>query len=406
MAGILEGVRVVDMLMYIAIPAATAMFADWGAEVIKVEPVTVTGDQREPTKPLPWPIRDNAGAGYLVMHMVNRNKRGLAVDLKKEAGIEVLHKLVRSADIFTSNYETSTVARFKADYATLSKINPRLIYCVLTAYGRVGPDKDLRGGDHTAAWARSGAMHQIGEPGNIPAMNLHGALDRTTGAYAAAGMAAALWHREKTGKGQELELSLYHCGVWFVGADIQMAMLGMTPPKLQHSEGIALNPLWNVYRCKDGRWFQLQQFGFDWPAFCRATERPDLERDPRCTGGFETMRKYAEEVVAILDEIFATRTLEEWEKRFRENNIIHGRVATPAEVAADPQALANDFFAEVEPPTLGKVRLVTTPVKFHQNPASVRAPAPQRGQDTELVLAELGYSWEDIARLKEQEVVL
>ncbi len=405
MTGILEGIKVVDLSTYIAMPAATAMFADWGAEVIKVEPLGVAGEQSFPSQPPPWSIRNTGGAGYLTMQMVNRNKKSLAVDLKKEAGIEVLHKLVRTADIFASNLETSTIAKLKADYATLSKINPRLIYCVLTAYGRTGPDKDLRGGDYAAAWARSGAMHQIGEPGSPLAMNLHGALDRTTGAYCAAGMAAALWHREKTGQGQEIEVCLYHSGVWFCAADIQMAALGMTPPKLQHREGVSFNPLWNAYRTKDNRWFQLQQFGLDWPAYCRAMERPDLEKDPRFAS-VETMRKHAEEIIVLLDGIFETRTLAEWERRFRENNVIYAPVATPAEVAADPQAQAAGFFADVQHPTLGKIKLVTTPVKFHQNPASVRTPAPQRGQDTELILMELGYSWEDIARLKEQEVVL
>ena len=118
------------------------------------------------------------------------------------------------------------------------------------------------------------------------------------------------------------------------------------------------------------------------------------------------MRKHAEELIALLDEVFATRTLEEWEKRFREHNIIHGRVATPTEVTTDPHALANDFFAEVDHQTLGRIKLVTTPVKFHEKPASVRTPAPQRGQDTEVILMELGYSWDDIAWFKEQEVIL
>ncbi|MFC1943026.1 CaiB/BaiF CoA transferase family protein [Chloroflexota bacterium] len=398
MAGVLEGVKVVDMGVAIAIPSAAVMMADWGADVIKLEPTNVQEQWQRPP----------GMANYAVGSLLNRNKKSLAVNLKKEAGTEILHKLIQGTDIFITNYEVKTIKRLGADYGTLSRINPGLIHCFLTAYGTEGPDKDLRGRDFTAAWARAGAQYQIGEPGSSPAINLWGYVDKVTGAHAAAGMLAALWHREKTGKGQELDLSLYHVGVWTMAHDIQSALMGAPPPKTERDRtGAHANPLWNAYRAKDGLWFQLAAHGgSEWLDFCRAVERPDLENDPRFTSGQEALSQNCEELIHILDEVFATKTRKEWEERFREYDVIYGNVVTPLEVTTDPQALANGFFAEIDHHTQGKMKVVTTPTKFHQNPASVRTPAPEKGQHTEEILLDLGYSWEEIAQLKEQEVIL
>jgi len=142
-----------------------------------------------------------------------------------------------------------------------------------------------------------------------------------------------------------------------------------------------------------------------WPGFCRAIDRPELENDPRFNS-LEARRKNCEELIHIIEDILASRTMAEWEKRFREHNCIYGRVQTPMEVTTDPQALANEFFAQVEYPGVGKIKLVATPVKFSRNPASIRTPAPELGQHNEEILLELGYSWDDISRLKEQEVIL
>ncbi len=396
MAGILEGVKVVDMGFAIAMPAAAAMMADWGAEVIRIEPVYSQEGGRTP-----------ADTYYYNTVLHNRNKKSLALDLKQEAGTELLHKCVQKADVFLTSYEASTVEQLKADYTTLNQINPKLIYCLLTAYGSVGPEKDGRGYDYTAAWARSGAQYQIGEPGGIPPMNLNGLMDRVTGVHAVAGILAALLHRDRTGEGQRLELSLYHVGVWSMGDDIQEALMGREPPKFERAKIGSVNPLRNSYRAKDGRWFQLAAHGgLFWGEFCRGIERPDMETDPRFNGGMASLRDNSEALISILDEVFASKTMEEWEVRFKEYDIIYGRVASPLEVTTDPQAIANNFFADIDDPSRGKVKVVTFPVKFHQNPASVRTSAPEKGQHTEEVLLDLGYSWEDIGRFKEQRVIL
>ncbi len=398
MSGVLEGVKVVEVTIAIAMPTAAAILGDWGADIIKVEaPVAGEAQQRGGGAP-------RGGAFYSVGELANRNKRHIAIDLKKERGTEILNKLVQGADVFVSNFPVRSLRGLKADYETLSQVNPKIIHCILSAYGRFGPDKDRRGGDYTAGWASSGAQYQIGEPGTPSAINLYGYGDRITAGHAVAGIAAALYHREKTGEGQQLELSLYHTAVWCLANDIQSALMGAPPPKFEHSTGRANSATCNYYEAKDGRGFQFQSQAGDWSGFCRAVERPDLENDPR----FNTPKLQEEnckELIRILDKIFITKTREEWEKRFRENDVVYGLVQTPMEVTKDPQAIAENFFVDVDNQTLGKIKLVTQPLDFHQNPSRVRTPAPKRGQHTEEVLLEIGYSRENIAQLKEQKVI-
>lgn len=406
MAGILEGLKILEMGHVVAVPAACATLADWGTEVLKIEPLT--GEMARGFKRILGVDvevkRDGVEVNWYVQ-VLNRNKKSLAVDLKKESGKEIIYKLVQEYDIFVSNYELGSLKRLRMDYDTLSQINPKLIYGFLTGYGTSGPDKDERGFDFTAAWARSGAQYLIGEPGSAPPPQRGGLMDRIAGAHIAGGLLAAILHREKTGKGQALEFSLYQIAVWTLAEDIQAALMGTPQPKWDRTK--VDNPIFNSYRAKDDRWFQLAMIQSDvqWPDFCLAIEMPELENDPR----FKDMDRRAEnceELIRILDDIFASKNRDEWEKRFRENNCIYGLIQNAVEVTTDPQALANDFFAEINHPLAGRMKLVNTPVKFRQNPASVRNSAPEVGQHTEETLLNLGYSWDDITQLKEQEVIL
>lgn len=406
MAGMLEGIKVVDMGHVVAIPAAGAMLADWGAEVIKIEPLS--GEMARGIRRVSGSDRVKTYAGgevHWIFQVLNRNKKGMALDLKKKSGREILYRLIERADVFMSNYELSTLKKLKLDYASLSQVNPNLIYAILTGYGTVGPDKDERGFDYSAAWARSGMQFLIGEPGSAPPPQRGGMMDRVAAAHAVAGILAAIINREKTGRGQELEFSLYHIGVWTLASDIQAALIGS--PVLKHDRTRADNPLWNTYRTRDDRWFwaAMLQSDIHWPEFCQAIERPELENDPRFNT-METREQNSEELIRILDGIFASKDMEEWEKRFRANNCIYGRVQTPLEVITDPQAIANGFFAELDHPIGGKMNLVTTPVNFSQNPASIRTPAPEVGQHTEEILLELDYSWDDISQFKEERAIL
>lgn len=401
MAGPLNGIRVISMGQIVAIPAASSTMADWGADVIKLEPLT--GEMHRG-------LRTNQGADMSgqvnwVMQVLNRNSRGLAIDLKQESGKEIIYKLVRDADVFMSNYERNSVRRLGLDYPILSKLNPRLIYGFVSGYGPVGPDKDERGYDFTAGWARSGMMYMIGEPGTPPPPQRAGMIDSAAGAHLVGGICAALLERNKTGRGQEIEVSLYHAGAWSLGMDIQMAMGGRIPVK--HDRTKPSNPIWNSYRTKDERWFWLAMLQPDpaWPGFCRAIGRPEIEKDPRFAT-METRRDNAEELVHIIEEALASKTMAEWEKLFKEHNCIYGRVQSPLEVTTDPQAIAAGFFADVEYSGLGTIKILTSPVSFNGDMAPIKTPAPELGQHTEEILLELGYTWDDIGRLKESKVIL
>jgi len=400
MAGILEGIRVVSMGQVVVVPAASSELADWGAEVIKLE--SLIGEQHRG-------MRRSAGTETgdinYVMQVLNRNKKGLAINLKTPEGIEAVHKLIKTADVFMFNYEYASLKQFKLDYDTLKEINPRLIHASITGYGTKGPDKDERGYDFAAGWARSGMMHMIGEPGSMPVPQRPGMIDSMTGAHLNAAICAALYKREQTGVGEEIEISLYHAAVWMLCMDVQAGLVGNESIPYQHNK--PQNPLWNQYKTKDGRWFWMAmlQSITNWPNFCLAIDRPELENDPK----FATMEARAEngpELVQIIDEIIGSKTMDEWIPIFKKHNVIYGKVQKPIEVSTDPQALANDFFAEVDHPSGRKLKLVTTPVNFTHNPASLYAPCPELGQHTEEILLELGYSWEDIAGFKEKGVIL
>ncbi len=302
-----------------------------------------------------------------------------------------------------SNYEVSSLEKLKMDYASLSKINPGIIYAFICGYGTVGPLKDEGGYDRVSAWARAGFQYMLGEPGETPPMQRGGMMDRTIAPHAVSGILAALWHREKTGEGQEIEISLYHSAVWTLALDIQAALIGHPMTKAPRTE--TMNPLWNFYRTKDDRWISLGLLQPDryWANFCKVIGKPELVNDPRFVD-MEARMKNCVELVRIFDEVFATKTIEEWENILKGYDFIFSRIQSPEEVVTDPQALVNNFFVDL-PGYEGEIKILTTPVEFKQNPALVRTPAPEVGQHNEEILLELGYTWEDISKLKDQEII-
>ena len=407
MSGVLEGLKVLEMGHVVAVPAASATMADWGADVIKVEPLT--GDLARGIGLPITPEQIAAAPPYAVIGMyfqvLNRGKRGIALNLKTEDGKKAFFKLVAWADVFMSNYEVGTLARLGADYESLVKINPAIIYAVLTGYGTVGPDKDERGFDYSAAWARSGLMHMMASPRGIPPPQRGGMMDRVVGAHIEGGVMSALFHRNRTGQGQKLELSLYHTGVWTATEDIAPALRGFEP--LRHNRKTAGNPIWNNYKTKDGRWFWLANLQPDltWGGFCRSMGHPEWETDARFNTNAARFENSAE-LIRLIDAEMTKKTMKEWEDIFRQNQVIYGRVQTPMEVVNDPQALANGFFTPLLHPDFPEIKVITTPVKFQQNPSEVTGPAPELGQNTEEILLGLGYSWEDIAKMKKEQVIL
>ena len=405
MPGVLEDLRVIQMGHVVAIPCAGAMLADWGADVIKLEPLT--GEIARASGKSYGISREKDLNGHVVnwvFELHNRGQRGIALDLKARQGLDIFHNLLKESDIFISNYEVSALKSLSLDYGSLSRVNPKIIYGVVTGYGLEGPDKNERGYDVTAAWARSGGQYQAADPNAPPPPQRFGVMDKTTSAHLVAGLLAAVIHRGKTGKGQEIDISLYHTAVWSLSTDIQAALVGLPFPRHDHAR--AQNPLANNYRSKDGIWFLLfnPRVEIAWEDLCAGLGRPDLIKDPRFNSE-ETRLKNVEALIKELDAVFASKDFAEWEKWFRENNIIYGKVQTPTDVVDDPQARANDFFVAVPYANGAEMKMVNTPLNFHQNPASIKGPAPELGQHTEEVLLDLGYDWDDITRFKDEGVI-
>ena len=405
MSGALEGVKVVGFTQVVAMPACCAILADWGADVIKVEPLW--GDwQRNFVSFMNTPLLFKYPAGDIQIHfeLLNRNKRSVALNLNEAKAREIMLKLLEDADVFVANYSIDVLEKFGLDYPSIKDRFPGLIHCLLTGYGTKGPLRLERGYDYAAAWSHGGPMMMIGEPGSAPPPQRPGLMDMVTGSHMVGGICAALYHKEKTGKGQSLELSLYNVAVWSMGPDMQSALLGYPLPKADRLR--APNPMYNTYQSKDGKWAMLANPTQDyWAPFCLALGKPEWIEDPR----YNTMESrvlHCEELIRQLDRIMATCTMEEWEKIFRTHDIIFGVGQTPAEICNDEQAIANDFFTEMEHPVGGKIKYLNSTIKFSETPAKIRKVAPPLGSHTEEVLLEHGYSWDDISAFKEVKAIL
>jgi len=396
--GPLSGIKVVEMGVFVAGPAAAAVLADWGADVVKVEN-PAGGD----------PIRALVSLGLVpvepeinpALELENRNKRSVAVDVTKPQGREVVLRMLRAADVFISNFRSAALARAGLAYEDVKQVNPRIIYATLNGYGTRGPDKDRAAFDYAAFWARSGAMGSLGEPGAPPPTQRPAMGDHPAGLQLAGAVSAALFHRERTGEGQAIHLSLFQSGLWMMASDIQVALIlgvGCVP-----TGRLVPNPLWNHYQAKDGKWFHLVMLQADrfWAPFCEAIGEPELAKNAEYSGIVERAR-HAQELIDKFDRIFASKSREEWAAIFDRYELIWAPVQTVLEAARDPQAIALDAFHEIEHKTGQRISLVKTPIEFSATPPAIRHGAPELGQHTEEVLLEMGYGWDDIAKLRDQ----
>jgi len=398
----LEGIRVIDLTQWLMGPFTCTTLASWGAEVIKIEDLS-GGD----------PSRGLLSIGALPMarinyifELANHSKKSICVDLRKEEGKKIVYSLVEGADVFVSNLRLAALKRLGMDYDTLTQFNPRLIYAHGNGYGQKGPERDKAGFDETAFWARAGFMDIVGEPGT-PVVPLRGAIgDLCASQFLAGGIMLALFARERTGLGQEVDVSLLGSGVWTNALDIQVA-LGSGLKPIRESRKTKGTAFVNTYQTKDGRWLMLAMHQSDpyWNGLCKAIGREDLEHDPR----FDSHKNRGDNsvaLIAILDEILATKTIAEWAKIFDEHGIVWALGQTVAEVIADPQVSANEYIVDFEHPVGGAMKLVACPIQLSKTPGKVRSAAPELGQHTEEILLEMGYSWHDIAELKDRKVII
>jgi crotonobetainyl-CoA:carnitine CoA-transferase CaiB-like acyl-CoA transferase len=399
----LEGIRVLDVSEAGLAPVCCRILADMGAEVIKVER-TDGGDQTRGILKISGnvPIYD---INY-VFEFYNLNKKGVTLDLKQKEGQEILYKLVEKSDVFVCNFRPHALKSLGLEYETISKINPRIIYTHLSGYGLHGPEKDTGAYDFVGYWARSGVMASLGEPGTPLPFQVPGFGDNTTGMFSACAILMALFHRERTGEGQEVCTSLLGGGIWSMGIVLSSVLAtGLEYPRV--SRTCQSNPIFNSYECSDGKWIQLACIQGDryWEGICRALDLGDLEKEPRfCT--HEKRMENNLELIPIMDRVFKSRTQAEWAERLKKEELVWTTVRTPAEVAADPTPWADGYFREIEHPAGKKLSVITPPWQFSKTPPTVRNTAPEFGQHTEEVLTELlGYTWEEVIAFKGKKVI-
>ncbi len=401
MRKVLEGVRLIEVAEWFFVPGAGTVLADWGVDVIKIEH-PVRGD------PLRGLIHSGMvpgaqGANFFIENG-SRNKRSVGLDLNSEQGREVLYRLVENADVFLTNFLPAARKRLKLDVDDLRNINPRLIYARGTGQGPLGPEAERGGFDAGSFWCRGAVAHMLTEPGSPPIMQRAAFGDTIGATFIAGGIAAALYHREKTGEATVVDVSLLGTAVWLMAPDILAARsLGHELPHGDRSR--APNPLMNTYLCQDGKWLMLMMLTpvRHWEEFCKAVERLDLlERYPLPRWVDESVRQ---ELVRELDRHFATRPRAAWIERLLQFDTLHAPVQTPLEVLEDPQVKANGYLVDYVHPQYGPFQVASSPVQFDLEPTEVRRVAPEMGQDTEQVLLEHGYTWQQIAQLKEQRVI-
>jgi len=403
--GVLDGIRILDCTIWQQGPVATTMLGDLGADVIKIED-PIRGDPGRGMQRLLGLDTTLPGGRNLYFEGQNRNKRGITLDMKSEAGRQVLYRLVEKSDVFVQNFRRGVADRLGVGYHNLVQYNPRLIYASASGLGPKGPEADRPVTDNTAL-ARSGMMSTIGEA-DLPPMRLSPGLADQMGAIILAyAILSAIIAKERFGIGQEVDVSLLG-GVTAVQTLVltSVLLLGKELPKVSRAK--AANPLSNHYFCADGKGiaFGMLQGDRYWPAFCEALGREDLRDDPRFRDA-KARAENAQEIVAILDKIFATKTSDEWLRHFDEaGDFICAPVNSISDVCSDPQMLENDYIIDFDHPSLGKVKLPGIPFSLSATPGTVRCAAPQFGEHTEEVLAEVGgYTWDEIAKLREQRVI-
>ena len=392
----LDGVRVLDLSRVIAGPWCGALLGDMGADVLKVEGVNDLDESRT------WPPhKDGESAAYLLF---NRNKRGMTLDLKAPEGVEIVKKLAAQSDVVIENFRTGTMESFGLGWDVLSAINSRLIYCSISAFGRTGPRKDSAGYE-ALMQAFSGIMSITGEPGGAPVRAGVSFLDLSTGLFTAFGIVNALLHRQRTGLGQRVDGSLLETAVSLLAFHAEGYLLTGAIPKALGSGHPSLSP-YRTFRCTDGQWIFIAAANDRfWSRLAPALGLASLAADERFARNVDRV-KHRAELEGILEKTIGAMEREPLLKTLEAAGVPATPVNTVDQVMEDPQTRARGMVDHVRHPVLGEIPVVSTPVKFSAMRAGVRAPAPVRGQHTDIVLADLGYTAGEIVTLHEKKVVV
>jgi crotonobetainyl-CoA:carnitine CoA-transferase CaiB-like acyl-CoA transferase len=386
----LDGIRVVDLSRVIAGPWCGALLGDLGADVIKVEDVGPGDESRT------WPPhKDGEAAAYLLF---NRNKRGIALDLKTPEAVEVVKRLVKTADVVIENFRTGTMESFGLGYDVLSQINPRLIYCSVSAFGRTGPRKDSPGYE-ALMQAFSGIMSITGEPGGQPVRAGVSFLDLTTGILCALGVSNAIIQRQKTGLGQRVDGSLLETAVSLLAFHAEGYLLTGALPRALGSGHPSLSPYRN-FKCRDGQWIFIAAANDRfWQKLAKALDLDDLAADPRFEKNQGRVANRVE-LEGLLEQTIGALDREPLLKRLEEADVPATPVNTVDQVMNDPQTAERGIVQRAMHPKLGEIPVVGTPLHFSRMSPGVRRAAPLRGEHTDTVLIDLGYSPAEIQALR------
>jgi crotonobetainyl-CoA:carnitine CoA-transferase CaiB-like acyl-CoA transferase len=400
---VLEGVRVVEVAQYVFVPLAGSVLAEWGAEIVKVEPPgggdAYRGLRRTGALAIEGPVN------FAIEH-ANRGKRSIGLDLSKPAGREVLAALVRTADVFMTNLLPAARARLGIELDDVRAWNPRIVYARGTGMGERGAERNRGGFDYATFWARAGSAYGATPPGSARPSPMPGGSygDSLAGLTLAGAISAALFARERTGEAPVVDLSLLGMGMWAMGMAIAGSLAQGTVwqplPRVPETNALA-----GTYATQDGRFIALvclQAFRF-WPELCRVVGHPEWALDPRFATA-DLLQQNSAAVMALLDALFASRPLADWRRVLVDFSGVWEVVQDTLEVTRDPQVAANGLLSRVEAGDGSTFQLVANPVQFDESPSGTTR-APEAGEHTEQILLELGFDWDRIGSLKAEGVV-
>jgi crotonobetainyl-CoA:carnitine CoA-transferase CaiB-like acyl-CoA transferase len=387
--GPLKGIKVVELAQIMAGPTCGMLLADMGADVIKVERIPEGDDTRTYSEP----SVNGESAAFMMM---NRNKRSIALDLKTEGAKEVIRRLAKVSDVLTENFRKGAMEKLGIGYDVLKKLNPKLIYCAITGYGRSGPYAD-KGGFDLIAQRYSGLMSITGEPGQAPIKAGSPITDINAGILAALGVVSAYVHRLRTGQGQMVDTSLMEAGVQQTYWQAAIYFATGVSPEPTGSAHILAAP-YQAFPTQDG-WINIGGANpANWLRLTRLVGQPELAEDPRFTTNAARMKNIGE-LTAILSACLKKRTTREWLQDLDAAGVPAGPVNTVGDALSDPQVLARGMVVELKHPRAGVTRALGLPIKFSSTPGSIGRPAPLFGEHTREILVELGYEDGDIAAL-------